>query len=360
MKQFLIRLYSSFFIRIGFAIAISLLSLYLALRNISLQEVGESLKQANYWYVALALVSVGINILAKTSRWMVLMKPRGQHLNYYHVLKSLLIGQSLNNLYPGRVGDLSRMYVIGGRGAGRTFVLGTIGVEKVIEMFSYAVLFMILLLLIPLPDWVSGSGYTFAIIAVVVTIGVMLITYQRGLIMRILERVSGRFPERLQKYSIPRLRAGIDSLEVLQSNRDLLKLGLWSALVWGTAILNNHLTLLALNINLPLTASLLILIALQAGISIPSVPGRFGIFEYICVLALGIYGIDQATAFSYGILLHAIVMLPTTLLGLVFFASSGLSREDISVRASSHLDASEDNPESNQSSSNIVEQSEGN
>ena len=360
MKQFILRLYSSFFIRIGLAIAISLVSLYLALRNISLQEVGESLKQANYWYVALALVSVGINTLAKTSRWMVLMKPRRQHLNYYQVLKSLLIGQSLNNLYPGRVGDLSRAYVVGSQGPGRTFVLGTLGIEKVVEMFSYAVLFVILLLLIPLPDWVSSSGYTFAIIAVFVTIGVMLVTYQRGLVIRILERISGHFPERLQTYSKPRLRAGIDSLEVLQNNTDLLKLGLWSAIVWGTALLNNHLALLALNIHLPLTASLLVLIALQAGISIPSVPGRFGIFEYICVLALGVYGIDQATAFSYGILLHAIVMLPTTLLGLLFFASSGLSREDISVRAPSHIDVTENIPNSTRSSSNTGEQSEGN
>jgi hypothetical protein len=360
MKQFLIRLYSSFFIRIGLAIANSLVSLYLALRNISLQEVGESLKQANYWYVVLALVSVGINTLAKTSRWMVLMKPRRQHLNYYQVLKSLLIGQSLNNLYPGRVGDLSRVYVVGGQGAGRTFVLGTIGIEKVIEMFSYAVLFVILLLLIPLPDWVSNSGYIFAVIAVVVTVGVMLITYKRGLVMRMLERISRRFPERLQRYSIPRLRAGIDSLEVLQSNQDLLKLGVWSAIVWGAAILNNHLTLLALNIHLPITASILILIALQAGITIPSVPGRFGIFEYICVLTLGVYGVDQATAFSYGILLHAIVMLPTTLLGLLFFISSGLSREDISIRAPTSMNSTAENPDIKQSSSNIVEQSEGN
>jgi uncharacterized protein (TIRG00374 family) len=360
MKQFIKRLYSSLFIRIGLAIGISFLSLYLALRNISLEEVGASLKQANYSYVAMALVSVGINTIAKTSRWIVLMRPRKQHLKYFQVLKSLLIGQSLNNLYPGRVGDLNRAYMVGSLGLGRTFVLGTIGIEKVVEMFSYAVLFVILLLLIPLPDWVSSSGYTFAIIAVFVTFGVMLVTYQRGFVMRILERVSGRFPERLNKYSLPRLRAGIDSLEVLQSNADLLKLGLWSSIVWGTALLNNHLTLLALNIHLPITASLLILVALQAGISIPSVPGRFGIFEYICVLALGVYGIDQATAFSYGILLHAIVMLPTTVLGLVFFATSGLSREDIRVRSASPIDITDNFPDNTQSPTNSINQSEGN
>jgi uncharacterized membrane protein YbhN (UPF0104 family) len=189
---------------------------------------------------------------------------------------------------------------------------------------------------------------------------VIFVTYNRGFFMRIIERVSSWLPERMQSFAAPRLQGGIASLDILKSNTNLIKLGLWSALVWGTALLNNHLTLLALDIHLPLTASLLILIALQVGISIPSVPGRFGIFEYICVLALGVYGIDQATAFSYGILLHAIIMLPTTMLGLLFFATSGLSREDISVRSTSTLNPTEAPKENPRSPSNNVEQSEGN
>jgi uncharacterized protein (TIRG00374 family) len=332
MKQFLSRLHSSFFIRIGLAITISLLSIYLALRNISLQEVGESLKGTNYLYVALALASVGINILAKTSRWMVLMKPRHQQVKYYQVLKSLLIGQSLNNLYPIRIGDISRVY-IAKSGATRTFVLGTIGIEKVIDMLSFAILFVLLLILIPLPVWVSNSGYSLAIISLIISLGVMLITYKRSLVIQFIERIIARFPRRFQTYSKPRIRAGINSLEILQNNSDLFRLGLWSTIIWGTALLNNQLALLALDIHLPLTASLLILIALIIGISLPSIPGRFGIFEYICILAVGVYGIDQTTGLSYGVLLHAIVMLPTTLMGLIFLATSGLTREDINLRA---------------------------
>ena len=72
-------------------------------------------------------------------------------------------------------------------------------------------------------------------------------------------------------------------------------------------------------------ARLLVLIALQAGISLPSIPGRFGIFEYICVLALGSFGVAQPLALSYGLLLHFVVLVPTTVLGGVFFI--GLGRE---------------------------------
>jgi uncharacterized membrane protein YbhN (UPF0104 family) len=71
--------------------------------------------------------------------------------------------------------------------------------------------------------------------------------------------------------------------------------------------------------------------ALQAGISIPSIPGKIGIFEYICVLSLVAFKVDPARAFSYGILLHAIVLLPTTILGLIFFWRLGLKRPETSL-----------------------------
>jgi uncharacterized membrane protein YbhN (UPF0104 family) len=64
-------------------------------------------------------------------------------------------------------------------------------------------------------------------------------------------------------------------------------------------------------------ATLLVLIGLMAGIAVPSVPGRIGIFEYICVLALAVFGIKQTQALTYGILLHAVVFLPVLVLGVL-------------------------------------------
>jgi uncharacterized membrane protein YbhN (UPF0104 family) len=115
----------------------------------------------------------------------------------------------------------------------------------------------------------------------------------------------------------------LSSLGILQDHRGLFGLSFWSVVIWGTAVLTNHLTLLAFGINLPLTASLLILISLQVGITLPSAPGRVGIFEYICVLALSLFGVERHIALGYGFLLHGIVFLPTTLISLSFIPLLG-------------------------------------
>ena len=123
----------------------------------------------------------------------------------------------------------------------------------------------------------------------------------------------------------PRIESGLASLEIIRRRDDLLRLIFWTALIWGLAITTNYFTLLALDIHLPLTASMLILFGLQAGISLPAIPGTIGLFEYICVLALSVFGVDQALALSFGLLLHAIVLVPTTLAGMVSFWILGLS-----------------------------------
>jgi uncharacterized protein (TIRG00374 family) len=133
----------------------------------------------------------------------------------------------------------------------------------------------------------------------------------------------------LAKRVLEWIRSGLASLVVLKQMRELAKLGIWSVVIWATAILTNHLTLLALNIRLPIAASILVLVVLQVSLSLPSIPGRIGVFEYLCVLSLAVFGIKQANAFTYGILLHMVALLPSTLLGLVFLSIFGLQQKQV-------------------------------
>ncbi len=324
-------IWSSKYLRIAFSISLGVVSLYLALKDVSLKEVYEVLRLADYRYVLLALLSVTVNTLVKVLRWQVLIGQRGALIKFRSLLMSLLAGQMLNTLYPARIGDISRAYVIGGLGPGRVFILSTVILEKILDLFSYALLFLLLLFSIPLPNWVSESGYTLAGVAFLITLATFFVTYQQHFFVHLIERVFKWMPEHIKTYFFNKFRSALLGLEVLQGPSDLLKLAFWSALIWATALLNNHLTLLAFGIHLPLTASLLILIGLQAGISFTNIPGRFGIFEYICILTLALYGIEQTTALSYGVLLHGIVMLPTTLIGLVFLPMLGTSKKKIII-----------------------------
>ena len=316
-------------IRYILGLVISLLTLYLALRNVAAHELAQAIKQATPLFLLYAFLSVSVNNLAKTFRWRTLLGLPGNHIPFWKLFLALMAGQTLNAIYPARIGDLSRALVIGPAGPGRVYTLSTVVIEKLLDIVVYAVLFMLLILLMPLPGWINHSGYSLILFAVLGALATLFVVLFPKRFTQLTEKIIRLLPEKVGVYIGNRLQYGLASLGVLQSSTSLAWLVFWSAVIWATALLNNQLTLLALQIHLPVTASLLLLVALQAGISLPSVPGSLGVFEYICVLALAVFQVEQATALSFAIILHVLVFVPITLVGLIsiWFLDLGIGRQ---------------------------------
>jgi len=300
--------------------------LYLSLRNVDLTKVWLTLSRANGWYLGLAILSVAINTGSKVIRWQVMLSTSDRRVGMGKALIALLIGQTLNWYVPGRVGDLGRVYLIGNYGARRSFALGTVALEKILDLLCYVLIFLLTLLLFPLPAIVNDSVYTLSAVTLILIVTVFLLAHYPSEIIAQLKRLIVFLPRRIQTAITPRLESGMQSLLIVRSRPELSRLAFWSAVVWGTAILTNHLAALAIGIHLPVLASMVVLVMLQAGVSVPTVPGRIGIFQYLCILALGLFNIDAGSGLSYGILLQAIIFVPTTLLSLIFISSIGFDR----------------------------------
>ncbi len=314
--QFVRQLLRSPYFRLAFWVIAIGLMLYLALRDVSLADVWQALRQADLRFVWLALLSVMINIWSKTARWQVLISSPGKGIGFGKISMGLLAGQTLNWFLPGRVGELYRLYVIGGMGPGRTYTLGTIAIEKVLDMLAYALLFLLLLLILPLPGWINNSGVTFSIITGVVTLGFVLLAVNPRWVAQIFEKSTGWIPERFRSLLVDRVQSGLASLMVVRRRSDLLKLAALTLLTWISAVCTNSLVAQSLGLRIPWTAAGIVLIVLQAGISVPTVPGRIGLFQYLCILSLALFGIGQVSGLSFGILLQAIIFIPPTLFGL--------------------------------------------
>jgi uncharacterized membrane protein YbhN (UPF0104 family) len=310
-------------VRIILGILISLVAIYLAAGGVDWGSVWATLARANLPLVGLALGSVLVNTVAKAARWKLLMGERGAHVPLRHALRLHLVGQMLNNLLPARVGDLSRIYMAGELGIARSFVLGTVAVEKVVDMLCYVLIFALLLLLMPLPAWVSQPAYVLVVLtAITILAGALVLLYRRrlpGLPPWALALLPARYRARANTI----VADGLDGLHVLADGPGALRVALWSTLIWFTAALTNGLAMRALQLQLPAVAALFVLFVLVAGINIPAAPGRIGVFEYLCVLALAVFGVGQAPALGFGLLLHVLVYLPPVLGGLLALWGAG-------------------------------------
>jgi hypothetical protein len=306
--------------RLGLALAISALTLYLALRQVDLGQVRQVFGQVDWRFAVLGVLSGAIGIGFKILRWMLLLRQPQDGLTagatdppgWMPVSASFLSAQLINTFFPLRVGEISRVAVVGSAGVSYAFVVGTIAIEKTLDMAAFGLLFGLLLLSLPGADWLSGPASGMAALGLVVLAAALLAASQQKRLMGWLRWLPGG----LDVWILRQVRSALASLSALRRPGRLALLMFLTGLIWALAWWTNQLALQALGLELPWSAALLVLLALQVGISLPSLLGRVGVFEYVCILALQSYGIDPATALSYGILLHVIVYIPVIAGGL--------------------------------------------
>ena len=307
-------------------LGLSAAALYLALREVELRDLWQALRQAQPLWLGAALVSVMVNAVAKVFRWQAAFGPAAKHIPFARLMRSLWVGQLWNLVYPARVGDLSRVWVVGRSATGRAYALGTVLVEKLLDMLSYAGVALLLLLTFPLEGGWRTAAWFLAGLGAVSLAGGLTLVLQRQLLVRGLDGLLARLPGRLCPAG-GRLRSWLlvtlDGLEALRSPA-LPRLLAWTAVVWISAWANNLLVLWAMraplaDLQTEFSAALLVLIGAQASFVLPAAPGRVGIFEYVCILALTVFGIEQSLGLGYGLALHAVVSLPVAVLG---FASA--------------------------------------
>src|SRR4051794_20416297 len=85
--------------KFGVALAISVLFAGLFLRGLDLDQVWQSLRHANYLYVAPALALFGVSVCVRAERWRYFLLPAND-LSWRQLLPSVLIGYAGNNLLP--------------------------------------------------------------------------------------------------------------------------------------------------------------------------------------------------------------------------------------------------------------------
>jgi uncharacterized membrane protein YbhN (UPF0104 family) len=93
----------------------------------------------------------------------------------------------------------------------------------------------------------------------------------------------------------------------------------------------NYFVLSSLDLQLGLGPALAVLVALMGSAVIPSLPGRVGVFQYLCVLALLPFGLDFDQALAFSLALYAVVYLPPIMIGLLSAALVGSSPRQLAA-----------------------------
>jgi hypothetical protein len=306
-------------LQVALGTGVSAVSLWLAFHDVPLSQVGAAFSHADYRFVALALALVLVSPLARAARWRLLYHPDQKGLSYLRLAEVLLIGQMLNIVVPARLGEVARIYFMGKvESQSRARTLGTIAVEKWLDILVLLLLVLLVPVFVSPPPWLRGSRGNLAVFATAFLGAALMLSYGKGRLLTLVESLSRFLPEGWRTEIHRATGLALGSLDVLLSPWVGLRLQGWSLLIWSLSVLVNYTVFLALGLPLSLAAALFLLIVLQVGVAVPSAPGKLGVFHYLCTLALGFFGVEKGAAMGYAVLLYFVVFGPPALLGAFF------------------------------------------
>jgi glycosyltransferase 2 family protein len=307
-------------LRILLGTLISLCCLVLVLRGVQWDVVAGVLGNMRLLLLAAAVAVEFLTFWAIAARWQRLFTPHACPAQS-RLFGILTIAQLVNGVLPAKLGPLARAYLAGkGESEGAAFAFSTIVGEKLLEGITLPIIGLGLLPFVPLVKWLRPATWVGAAALLVALWLVLWAALRRDIASRWMQTVLGRWPRLLGA-----ARSALAALDVWRDWRAMLVLTGWSLLIWAMTAFLNQLLLWCLGIDVPLVAPLLLLVVLQIGVRVPSSPGSIGVFHYLSVLTLGLFGVERELALGYGVLLHLVTYLPPSLLGLVYLGRSGYS-----------------------------------
>ncbi len=320
--------------RIGIAILALLVIgvLAAAVSSLDLGKVGHALVSARVQWLAAALAVMMSSLVARSVSWLEVLRAAipDTAIGRLAVARATMIGVLGSAVFPGRLGEPSRVVVVSRRLPQPTIrmlpvVAGTVFSQTLINLVALAILAVVTF------TSVANSKLSALEAVVVVPLVAVALVLVSPRLLRLATR-SRRPRVRAAALTLSRtLRLARQGLIVFARPRHGAPAIGFQMLAWALQWASCYLVLVALNLqsHTGAAAAAAVLLAVNVSAVVPATPSNVGVFQAACVGALALFGVGYGPALAYGILLQAVEVLTALALGVPALLGEGMTWQDI-------------------------------
>ena len=317
-------------------VLISILFLWLALRGLHLGDFWSAVQKANYIWLLPGIFVYFIGVWVRAWRWHYLLGPI-KKIPTKTMFPVTTIGYMGNNIYPARAGEVLRAIILKRKeGVPVSASLATIIVERIFD--GVVMLAFIFVNLTELAKLTGASGFVgniqeVAIYGTALFLGALAVFLVAAMFPQttariglwLIERLT---PKRMHIRFVSIMNKFLDGLASLRSPFNVLMVFFTSVIIWLLETGKYWFVMHAFDFEVSFFALMLMNGIVNLATTIPSAPGYIGTFDAPGIAVLTAYGVDQATAAGYTLVLHVALWFPITLLGAYFMAREGIKWSD--------------------------------
>jgi len=325
-------------------LVISAAALYFAFRDVPLGDLVDYLASIKYVWILPALGLVMISFYLRALRWQLILTST-KKITIGRAFHPMMIGFMLNCVLPGRLGEIARPIILQKKEkVPFTTGLATVAAERIFDICLLLILFIVTVSFIEIrPDVNVAFGkyhlnratldtifsgmlkLGFVLIAgvILITIGTVRDFFYR--IIRYLPNLFFFFGQNIKEViQLKICDPLIGILENIAQGFTLVRYpgkiilsSILSFLIWGLIALAYYIfSLGSPGIDLTFFELSVVMVIICFFISLPSVPGWWGLWEAAGVFALSLFGVSAKEAAGFTLANHALQVFPVILVGL--------------------------------------------
>lgn len=280
----------------------------------------QELANVDWRWVLLGMAFDVISYMIQAMRWKLLLTPFGR-VRLAHAIRVVFAGLFANLVFPLRPGEFLRSYLISdseGITLGR--VLGSVGVERLIDLVVATASLGVASLFVELPRKFNRAAdilgvVTLVLVAIIVVI-ILYLEFKLGEDPK-LSRVGHHLPGRI-------LRA-LTGLHAMGTAPSFYPAVLTSVAMPACQVLALWAMMRGYGLHLSFMGAVVVLLVINLGVSLPNAPANVGAYQFFCVLGLSVFDVEKTTATGFSIFALIALSLPFAFLGFVALLRSGMS-----------------------------------
>jgi uncharacterized protein (TIRG00374 family) len=327
-------------LQIALIAALTVLFLWLFLRNANLRDVGAILRSTAIHWVVIGLLANLAALFLRTIRWRTLLDPDDPP-PFYATFFANAVGYMSSIVLPIRASDFARPALLSRRTSHRfSGALGTILTERVLDLTSILLMFVIFAAIRwnefshdpDIAKWfyiVRAGAIASAAILTALWSFIIGLRFARGTIRRLHEALGRFLPARMRDSWMHFFDTFADTIRITEHPRALGIVLLCTLGTWACLTSQFWFATLAVHQPLPYDTSFFVTGVTTVGLAIPT-PGGIGGFHKACQLVLTrFYRFSVDSSVAVAVLFHIIGTLPVLAIGLFLFAKEGVSLKQL-------------------------------
>jgi len=312
--------------RLALGPAVASLCIWLAIRHLDWSAVSAAWHGASAAWLGVSLAILALGYAMRIVRWRLMLRTIGcgsrEPVSFTEAAGPLMAGMALNNVLPFRAGDIIRTTAFCRElKLPMTRVLGTMVLERVLDLTTLVVVFFIGLRALPAGTMPPAVVDAIAAAAALSVLALIVLLTMPGVLRRLTAPL-----RRAHRPAIATVGSWIaeflDSLDAMRCRRLVVPVMAASVAIWlleGGVFAAVAMALGLIPASQPLNpAAWFAMTTGTLGTLVPGTPGYVGTFDYFTMIGLTASGIAREPALVCAVLVHAVLWAPITAIGLMW------------------------------------------